>query len=56
MLVVAGLLWVWLEKRGLGPLPGDIVVERGQFRFYFPIVTCLAVSVVLSFILWLFER
>jgi len=42
----------------LGPerLPGDIVVQRGNFSFYFPIVTCLIVSVVLSFILWLLNR
>jgi hypothetical protein len=37
-------------------LPGDIVVERGGFGFYFPIVTCLIVSAVLSFILWLLNR
>jgi hypothetical protein len=49
-------LWPWLGRLGLGRLAGDIVVERGAFRFYFPIVTCLVVSVVLSFILWLLNR
>ena len=55
-LVVLGLLWPWLSRLGLGRLPGDIVIERGAFRFYFPIVTCLVVSVLVSLILWLLNR
>jgi hypothetical protein len=56
VLVAVGLLWPWLTKLGLGRLPGDIVVERGNFSFYFPIVTCVIASVVLSLILWLLNR
>lgn len=56
LLVVAGLLWPWLSKLGLGRLPGDIRVETEGGGFYFPIVTCLVVSVVLSLILWFFRR
>ena len=56
VLVVIGLLWPLLSKLGLGRLPGDIVIERGNVRFYFPIVTCLIVSIVLSFLLWLLNR
>ena len=56
VLVVIGLLWPLLSNLGLGRLPGDVVIERGNFRFYFPIVTCLIVSVVLSFFLWLLNR
>jgi Protein of unknown function (DUF2905) len=55
-LVVAGLLWPWLGRLGLGRLPGDIVVERGELRLHFPIITCLVVSVVVSLILWLLGR
>jgi hypothetical protein len=55
-LVVLGLLWPWLGQLGLGRLPGDVVLERGAFRFYFPIVTCLVVSVLVSLILWLLNR
>jgi hypothetical protein len=40
----------------LGRLPGDIVVERGPVTFYFPIVTCVIVSVALSLLFWLFRR
>lgn len=55
-LVLIGLLWPWLSKLGLGRLPGDIVVQREGFSFYFPIVTCLIVSVVASLLFWLFRR
>ncbi len=56
VLLVAGLLWPWILKLGLGRLPGDIVIERGGFRFYFPIVTGLLVSLVVSAVLWLLRR
>jgi hypothetical protein len=52
VLIVAGLLWPWILKLGLGRLPGDIVIEREGFRFYFPIVTCLLVSLVVSLVVW----
>ena len=55
-LIVVGLLWPWLGRLGLGRLPGDILIERGNFRFYFPIVTCLIVSGVVSLILWFLNR
>ena len=55
-ILVLGLLWPVLGKLGLGRLPGDIVIRRDGFSFYFPIVTSLLVSVVLSLILWLVNR
>jgi len=56
LLVVAGLLWPWLSKLGLGRLPGDIVVERENGRLYFPLMTSLIISLVLSLLFWLFRR
>lgn len=56
VLVVAGLLWPWIAKLGLGRLPGDIVVERENFRLYLPVTTSLLISVALSLILWLLNR
>ena len=56
VLVLVGLLWPWLGQLGLGRLPGDIVIERGNFRFYFPIVTCLLISGIGLLILWLLNR
>jgi hypothetical protein len=56
VLVVLGLLWPWLTRLGLGRLPGDIVVERDNFRLYIPITTSLLISVVLSLVFWLLNR
>ncbi len=54
VLVIIGLVWLLAPQvPWLGRLPGDIVVERENFRFYFPIVTCLVLSIVLTAILWL---
>ena len=50
--VVGLLLW----KGWLGRLPGDITVERGNFGFFFPIVTCLVISIVLTLFFWLLRR
>jgi uncharacterized membrane protein YidH (DUF202 family) len=50
------LLWTGLAPRWLGRLPGDIRIERGNSAFYFPIVTCVIISIVLSLIFSLFRR
>jgi hypothetical protein len=55
-LLLIGLVWPLLEKAGIGDLPGDIVIRRDNFTFYFPIVTCILLSVLFSVVLWLFER
>lgn len=55
-LVALGLLWPVIGKLGLGRLPGDIVIERENFRLYLPLVTSLLVSVVVSLVLWLINR
>ncbi|HEV7394148.1 MAG TPA: DUF2905 domain-containing protein [Burkholderiales bacterium] len=56
VILVAGLLWPWLSKLGLGRLPGDIRIETANGVFYFPIVTCIIVSVVLSLLLWFIRK
>jgi hypothetical protein len=56
LLVVAGLAWPWLAKLGLFHLPGDIVIERENFRFYFPITSMVIISLVISLILWLLRK
>jgi hypothetical protein len=55
-ILLAGLLWPWLSKLGLGRLPGDIRVETENGVFYFPLTTCIVISVVLSLILWFLRR
>ncbi len=49
-------LWTGVGKSWLGKLPGDISYTRGNFSFYFPIVTCIIISVVLTAILWLLRK
>jgi len=56
MLVGIGLLWPWLSKLPFGRLPGDIAVQRDGFSFYFPLMTSLVISVLLSILIWLFNR
>ncbi|ABB74278.1 Protein of unknown function [Nitrosospira multiformis ATCC 25196] len=56
LLLLAGLLWPWLSKLPFGRLPGDIVIERENFRLYFPLTSGLLVSLVLSFLLWWWTR
>jgi Protein of unknown function (DUF2905) len=63
-LVVAGLLiavagavlWSGFGRNWLGRLPGDIQFSRGNFHFYFPIVTCLLLSILLTVIMWLLRK
>jgi hypothetical protein len=56
VILALGLLWPLLGRLGLGRLPGDIVIQRGNFSFYFPLATCILVSVLLSVVFWLFNR
>ena len=55
-LVLAGIAWPLLARIGLGRLPGDIMIQRGSTSFYFPLVTCMIVSIVLTALMWLFNR
>ena len=56
VLIAAGLLWPLLQKVGLDRIPGNIVVENEYFLLYLPLGTSLVISVVVSVILWLFNR
>jgi len=58
ILAVVGVLLILSEKAGLriGRLPGDIVVEREKFRFYFPLATSILLSIVLTLVFWLLGR
>jgi Protein of unknown function (DUF2905) len=56
LMFVIGLALTLLGRAGLGRLPGDVVVERGNFTFYFPIVTSILLSLLLSGLLWLLRK
>lgn len=51
-----GIAWPWLGSTPLGRLPGDIVIQRENFTFYFPITTMILISAVLSLIVWFFRN
>ncbi|MGB6449937.1 MAG: DUF2905 domain-containing protein [Steroidobacteraceae bacterium] len=54
--IIAGLSWQWFRHLPLFRLPGDIVIDRPGFKFFFPITTLLIVSLVLSILAWIFRR
>lgn len=56
LLIVIGLAWTWFHSIPLGRLPGDIVIEKDNFRLYFPITTMVIASAVISVLFWLFRH
>ncbi len=56
VLVGAGALWLLGARVGLGRLPGDIVIRGERSTFYFPLATCIVLSVVLSLLAWFVQR
>lgn len=56
LLALGGLLFLAGKVPFLGRLPGDIVIERENFRFYFPLATCLLLSAILTLAAWLLGR
>ena len=56
LFILVGLLYPFFKDIGLGRLPGDILIKKEKSSFYFPIVTCIVVSVVVSLILMFFKK
>ncbi len=56
LVILGAVIWKTGGLGGLGRLPGDITVQKGSSTFYFPIVTCLLLSAVLSLLAWFFRR
>jgi Protein of unknown function (DUF2905) len=54
--IAAGLIWLAGSRFGLGHLPGDIMIERGNLRFYFPLGTSILISLILTAVFWLIGR
>ena len=53
---IGGIITFAGKLPGLGKLPGDIYIKRENFSFYFPLGTCILISAIISFILWLLRR
>jgi hypothetical protein len=56
LVITGAILWKTGGLGGLGQLPGDIFVRKGNSTFYFPIVTCIIISIVLSLLTWFFRK
>jgi hypothetical protein len=56
MILLGAILWSGFAPTWLGRLPGDIRIEREHGAFYFPIVTCIIISIVLSLLFSIFRR
>ena len=54
--LVGLILWTGFGRSWIGRLPGDIHYSKGNFTFYFPAVTCVLGSLVLTLLLWLFRK
>jgi hypothetical protein len=56
ILIVLGLLWPWLQRLPFGRLPGDILIKREGFQFFFPLTTCILISILITVIFWLLKK
>ena len=55
IILIIGLLYPYIKKLGFGQLPGDMILKSGNLTFFFPIVTCIIISLILSIIIILFK-
>lgn len=56
LLIIIGLLWPWIQRIGFTPLPGDILIKKSNFTFYFPLTTGIVISLVVTILIWLFSK
>lgn len=56
VIILAGILWPWLSKVPFGRLPGDIVIDKPNFKMFFPVTSMLLVSGLVSLIMWLLRK
>lgn len=55
-ITLIGLLWPLLFKMPFGRLPGDIIINRPNFKFYFPLTTLVIINLIIALILWIFRK
>lgn len=56
VLILVGLLWPLIQKFGFGHLPGDIIIKRKNFTFYFPLTTSIIISLIVTLIFWIINK
>ena len=56
IILIVGFLWPWIIKLPIGKLPGDIIINKPNFKVYIPITTMIIISLLLTLIFWLFRK
>lgn len=56
IIILAVLFWPWLSKLPIGKLPGDIFIDKPNFKLYIPVATMLIISILISLVVWLFRK
>jgi membrane protein implicated in regulation of membrane protease activity len=56
IILIVGILWPWIIKLTIGKLPGDIIINKPNFKVYLPITTMIIISLLLTLIFWLFKK
>lgn len=56
ILIIVGILFPWISKFPFGKLPGDIIIDKPNFKMYIPITTMLLLSALISLIFWLIKK
>ena len=56
IILLSGLAWPWLSTLPFGRLPGDLIIQRENFTFYFPLTTMIIISAVISLLVWLLRH
>ena len=56
VLIVIGFVWPWISKLPIGHLPGDIIIDKPNFKVYIPLASMFLLSLLLSLIMWFFRK
>ena len=56
VILIVGILWPWIIKLPIGKFPGDIIIDKPNFKVYIPITTMIIISLLLTLIFWLFKK
>ncbi|MBS4033234.1 MAG: DUF2905 domain-containing protein [Ignavibacterium sp.] len=56
VIILLGLFWPFISKLPIGKLPGDIIIDKPNFKLYIPVTTMVMISIIISVILWLFRK
>lgn len=54
--ILLGIMWPYLSRLGIGHLPGYIIIKRDNFTFYFPLATCIIISIIISLLWYLLRK